>query len=104
MAKLIRYRTDPKIRHRSKEEGKDQASIQSSTTPNPEHRMGKCQKHKKTSRTREPRGQPFPSTHHKTARHRQDNMAKTNTNIKYPHKKYRLGTVSKKITGGLKLL
>ena len=35
-------------------------SIQSNTTPDPGHRMGKCQKHKKTSNTRELRGQHFP--------------------------------------------
>ena len=43
----------------SKEE--DQESIQSSITPDQRHYMGKSQKHKKTSHTREPRGQPFPS-------------------------------------------
>ena len=37
----------------SKEEGKSQESIQSSTTPDPGQHMGKWQKHKKTSRTRE---------------------------------------------------
>ena len=48
---------------------------------------------------------PFPAGDHNTARHRQDNMAKTNTNKKKdPRMKYRLGTVSKKITGGLKLV
>ena len=41
--------------------GKDQESIQSSTTPDQGHHMGKWQKHKKTQHTREPRGQPFPS-------------------------------------------
>ena len=41
------------INHRieSKEEGKDQELIQSSTTPDPGHHMGKRQKHKKTSHT-----------------------------------------------------
>ena len=39
-----------------KEEGKDQETIQSSTTPDPEHHMGKWQKHKKTWNTGEPRG------------------------------------------------
>ena len=38
-----------------------QESIQSITTPDQGHCMGKWQKHKKTSHTREPRGQPFPS-------------------------------------------
>ena len=44
----------------SKKEGKYQESIQSSTTPDPGHHMGKCQKHKETSHTREPSGEPFP--------------------------------------------
>ena len=44
-----------------KEEGKYQESIQANTTPDPGHYMGKCQKHKKTQHTREPRDQPFPS-------------------------------------------
>ena len=47
------------------EEGKDQESIQSSTTPDPGyrigHRTGKCQKHNKMSTTGESRGQAFPS-------------------------------------------
>ena len=47
---------------------------------------------------------PFPPGDHMAARHSQDNMAMTNTNKKNPQKKYRLGTVSKKITGGLKLV
>ena len=38
---------------KSKEEGKDQESIQSSTIFDPGHHMGKWQKHKKTSHTRE---------------------------------------------------
>ena len=45
---------------KSKKGGKDQESIQSSTTPYPGYHMGKCQnkiKHHK----QEPRGQPFPS-------------------------------------------
>ena len=41
---------------RSKEEGKYQETIQSSTTPDLVHDMGKRQTHKKTSLTREPRG------------------------------------------------
>ena len=36
---------------KSKEEGKDQESIQSSPTPCLGHRMGKLQKHKKTPHT-----------------------------------------------------
>ena len=37
-----------------KKEFKDQESIQSNTTPDAGHHMGKSQKHKKTSHTREP--------------------------------------------------
>ena len=41
-----------------REEGKDQRSIQSRSSPDFEHHMGQWQKHKKTQHTREPRGQP----------------------------------------------
>ena len=34
----------PESRYQSKEEGKDQESIQSSATPDSEHNMGKLQK------------------------------------------------------------
>ena len=44
----------------------------------------------------------FPAGAHKAARHRQDKMTKANK--KDPQKKYRLGTVSKKITGWLKIV
>ena len=46
----------------------------------------------------------FQAGGHGAARHRQDNTAKANTNQKDPQKKNRLGTVSKKITRGLKLV
>ena len=38
---------------------RDQESIHSSTTPDPEEHMGKCQKHKKISHEREPSDQPL---------------------------------------------
>ena len=47
---------------------------------------------------------PVPAGDHKAARHRQYNMAKANTNKKYPQNKYCLGMFSKKIDGGLKLV
>ena len=47
---------------------------------------------------------PFPAVDHKVARHIQVNMAKTIANKNDPQKKYRLGTVGKKTTGGLKLV
>ena len=57
----IRNDTDYFTTEQSKEEGKDQENIQSNTTPGPGHHMEKCQKHKKTSHTREPRGHSFPN-------------------------------------------
>ena len=59
-------------------EGKDQDSMQSSTTPLPETPYGKEKKHKETSHTREPRGQPFLAGEHKAAGNRQDSITKTN--------------------------
>ena len=63
--------------------------------------MGKRRKHKKTSYIRETKGQPFPGDH-KAARSRQDRMTRNTYIKKDPQKNHRLGTVSKKITGGLK--
>ena len=48
------------VLYKSKE-GKDQESIQSSPAPDLRHHMGKWQKHKEMSHTREPSGQPFSS-------------------------------------------
>ena len=45
--------------NQNKEEGKDEESIQLRTTPDLKHHMGKLQKQKKTSHTRDPRGQFF---------------------------------------------
>ena len=42
------------------EEGKYQELLQSFTTPDPGNHLGKWQKHKQTSQTRESRGQTFP--------------------------------------------
>ena len=48
---------------------------------------------------------PFPTGDHKAARNRHHSMAKTSTNNKkYPQKKHHLGSISKKITEGLKLV
>ena len=44
----------------SKKEGKDQESIQSSTTPDPGYQW-ECDNVKNTHHKREPRGQPIPS-------------------------------------------
>ena len=84
------------LRNQSEKGGKDQESVQSSTTPDPGYHMGKWQntiKHHK----REPRGLPFfPAGYHKAeqwtdpkVRQTQD-INKTND----PQKKYRLKTVS----------
>ena len=43
-----------------KKDGKDQETIQSSTTPDPGYHMGRKQKYNKHHQ-QEPRGQPFPS-------------------------------------------
>ena len=62
------------------EEGKDQETIQSSTTPDPGHIMGKWQKHKKSHIQKRLEASPFPAGNFKAARHRQGNMSKMNTN------------------------
>ena len=72
--------------HLSKNEGKDQELIQSSTTPDPGHHIGKLQKPKKTSHTIS----PFPAGDHKAVRNTQDSMSKTKTNNKNHPQKHRL--------------
>ena len=80
----------------SKEDGKDQASIQSSTTSYRGTKWDSDKKNKKTPHMREPRGQPFPAGDHKAARNRYDSITKTSTNNeKDPQKKHRLRTVCK---------
>ena len=79
-------------RLQSKEGGKDQESIQSSTTPDPEYHMEKCintNKHHK----QEPRGQHFPTKQQWTDAKAWQTQNINNTND--PQKKYRLGTVIK---------
>ena len=51
------------VREQSKEEGKGKESIQLSTTHDPGHGMvwEGDKNNKKTSHTREPRGQPYPN-------------------------------------------
>ena len=82
----------------SKEEGNDQESIQSNTTPDLEHHMGKWQKHKKTSHTREPRGQPFPST-----RLQGTWLIRNTNNKKDPYQKHCLGTIWVILLGGFNM-
>ena len=55
---------------KERKEGKDQESIQSSTTPDPRHHLGKCQE-----------ANHSPAGFDKVARNRQDSMIKTN--VKY---------------------
>ena len=78
----------------SKKEGKNQESIQSSTTPDPEYQRGSdivtIRHHKLV-----PRGQPFPSNQ-QTDVHESITKQDRN-NINDQQKKHRLGTVSKNI-------
>ena len=74
---------------KSKEDKKDQESIHSSTTLNPGHHLEKWHKHQKTSHTREPRGQPFPSRWPQGCKEqiRQYGRQTQNTNYKRFHKR-----------------
>ena len=84
----------------SKEESKDQESIQSSTTPEPRHER-EVDKNTRKHHTQESQEvSPFPVGDYKAERNRHDGIIKQTR--KHAQKKYRLGTVSKKITGGLK--
>ena len=65
----------PNSAHQRRGLGNDQVSIQSNTRPDLGHHMGKWQKQKKTSFTRGPRGQPFPSRYNKATMNRQDILA-----------------------------
>ena len=58
-------------------EGKDQESIQSSTTPDPRHHMGKGQNTRKHHTHESQEVSPFPAGEHKSARSRQDSIIKT---------------------------
>ena len=62
---------------KSKLGGKDQESMQSSTRPEPGDHMGKRQQKKKTSHTREPRGEPFPSRCPQACNEHQESMTNT---------------------------
>ena len=82
----------------SKNGGKDQESIQSSTTPDLGYHMGKWQKHNLTSQTRAKRSAL--SQQVTTRQQWTDTKAWQTQNINNtiePRKKYRLGTVSKNI-------
>ena len=85
----------------SMEEGKDQ---ESNITPDPGHHMDKWKNTRKRHIQESKEVSPFPAGDHKDARNRQDSMTdkhkpQTTQDLQ---KKHRLGTVSKKITEGLK--
>ena len=71
----------------SKEEGKDQESIQSSTTPDTGHCMASDKNTRKHHLQESQEASLPPTGDHKAARNRRDSMAKTNTNDQnYPQK------------------
>ena len=86
---------------RSKEEGNDRKSIQSSTTPDPNtiREIGKNTRKHHTQERHEV--SIFPAGDHKSARNRQDGITKTDITKKITKEEHRLGTVSKKNNGGL---
>ena len=81
----------------SKKGCKDQESIQSSTTPDPEYQW-ESDKLTEDTTNESQEVSPFPAVDHEAhINRRAQNIANTrqNKNIKDPQKKYRLGTVSK---------
>ena len=82
----------------SKEEGKDQESIQSNILT--QDTILESDKNTRKHHTQESQAvSSFPAGDHKAARNRQHSMTKTNANNKKdPQKKHRLETVSKRIT------
>ena len=62
---------------KSKKEGKDQESLQSSTTPYPETPYGKVTNTRKRHKQKYHKGCPFLAGDHKAARNRQDSIIKT---------------------------
>ena len=90
----------------SREECKDQESIQSSAKPDPGQHMGKWQKHSKHNTQESQEGSPLPTGGHTALRNRPDTIRNTTMkhnldNKKDPQKKHRLGTTTQKITGTL---
>ena len=89
----------------SKEEGKDQESIQSSTTPDTGHRM-EMTKHKENITYK--RAKRSALTQQVTKRLQETDKTvwlrqpENTKNTMDPQTKHRLGTVSNKINGGLK--
>ena len=102
----VHCRTSPQVHvssfYESKKGWKDQESIQSSKTPDPGYQWESDQLTADTTDECE-EASPFPAGDHKAhiIRRTQRHIANTRQkNIKDPQKKYRLGTVSKILTGG----
>ena len=85
-------------KYESKKEGKDQESIQSSTTSDPGYHW---ESNKLTIRHNKRETSGWPQGNNKQRRTKALQTHDRN-NMNDPQKKYRLGMVSKKITGGLK--
>ena len=64
------------LQDQSRKGGKDQESIQSSTTPDPGYHMEKWQKHNQSSQTSQ-EASPFPAGDHKAAMNRRESMTNT---------------------------
>ena len=77
----------------SKEESKDQESIQSSNTPSPEHYMQKRQNTRKHHTQESKEASHFPAGDHKSAKNIKDSTTNKRTMIQ--QKGTRVGTVSK---------
>ena len=75
-------------RIKSKKDGKDQETIQSSTTPDPGYHMGKSQKYNKPHQ-QDQEASPFTAVDHKAAMNRRESMRTTrHINTNDPQKKY----------------
>ena len=83
------------LRLLSKKDGKDQETIQSSTTPNTPH--GKVTKNTINITNKSQEISPFPAGDHKAAMSRIESMRNTRQKKTNDPQKIRLGTVSKNI-------
>ena len=81
----------------SKKDGKDQKTIQSSTTPDPGYHMGNEQKYNNIS-SKSQEVSLFPADDHEVPMNRCESTRNTShKNTNDPQKKYRLGTVSENV-------
>ena len=76
-----------RIMYKSKKDGKDQETIQSSTTPDPGYHMGKLKKYNKHHQ-QEPKGQPVPSRWPKGSNEQTRKYEKHKPQKNDPQKKY----------------